>query len=66
MMTNNKMKKIVKVSLIVAASAIMGGSVYAQKTEVEKEAEDEIKFNIGEDELYNRKREAFALSLIHI
>ena len=60
MMTNNKMKKIVKVSLIVAASAIMGGSVYAQKTEVEKEAEDEIKFNIGEDELYNRKREAFA------
>ena len=54
------MNKIIKASLLLGASAMMTISLYAQEAEVEKEAEEEIQFKIGEDELYNHKKEAFA------
>ena len=46
--------------MIVGAFVIVMSSVYAQKVEIKNERKDEGEFNIGEDELYNLKKEAFA------
>ncbi len=46
--------------MIAGVFVIVMSSLHAQKVEIIKERKDEGGFSIGEDELYNRKKEAFA------